>query len=320
MRVAIIGAGSIGCLFAGYIARAGLHVTIVTKGQRQHGTWREGLIVERVFDGSSFIQDEIVVSSTLDVVAGSDCIFVAVKAFDLEPVMRSLEESGLVVPERHVFCLVQNGLGVERVCRDHFPAVPLLRITTTHGAALAGAGRVQHTGSGTITYGFWDSVNTPAAARVVDALRAAFVLMGMRDSIHPVDDIAEAVWEKFIVNAGINAVGTIFNVTNGSILSMAKIHQISMHLVDEAIRVARHEGRLMSFDGHGAVRSVATATSMNKNSMLQDMARGRRTEIDFINGMACKIGRAGGIPTPWNDVIVAIIHGMEEMRDGRVNA
>jgi len=86
---------------------------------------------------------------------------------------------------------------------------------------------------------------------------------------------------------------------------------ISEHLTDEAVSVASEGKFIADFDGRAAVKRVIEQTKLNRNSMLQDIEKGRKTEIDFINGAIARHGRELGIVTPWNDAIVDILHGFE---------
>jgi 2-dehydropantoate 2-reductase len=312
MKAFIIGSGSIGCLFAAYLARGGMHTTIFQRPNSVPAIEAGGLDVHVLPTGEQFSVHGIQLADDLAGVGECDAIIVASKAFDVSTVMDGLEATGLVDPGRHAIVLVQNGLGVESIVRDRFPEIPLVRLTTTNGAILRANGHLDHTGVGLTFAGLWPGPWTDQAAGILDALIEALHAGGLPADAWP--DMREKVWEKLVINVGINAIGALFRVENGRLLAIPELLDISHRLVDEAMAVAAAEGRLDGTDGQALVLQVLLQTSQNRNSMLQDIEKDRKTEIDFINGAVADRGKSASIPTPWNDAIVAMIHALEVLR------
>ncbi|MEX2754411.1 MAG: ketopantoate reductase family protein, partial [Candidatus Sigynarchaeota archaeon] len=238
-----------------------------------------------------------------------DAIIIAVKAYDVHDVLESIRAAPGIDLSRITIVLLQNGIGIEESARLIFPSIPIVRITTDNGAYSGQGGWVMHAGKGEIHLGYWDEVRRPGSAATDYRLQDMFTKAGLPATC--TTNIREKVWQKLIVNAGINPVGALFQVRNGLILEIPALRRISEHLTSEALTVARAGNFITDFDGQAAVRSVLEKTANNKNSMLQDRERGRRTEIDFINGAIVRHGRELGVATPWNEMIMEIMRGFE---------
>jgi len=314
LRTCIIGAGSIGKLFFGYLAAAGNDVHLVARGEKRHDIASRGIEIHlsssieiiKVHDVSVIdVVDKIVTLGALD------AIIIAVKAPDVREVLEALRAAPGIDLSRATIVLLQNGIGVEESARALFPTIPIVRITTDNGAYSGTGGLVFHTGKGEIHLGFWDGVRRAGSEAIDVRLRDMFTSSGLPATCSK--NIREKVWQKVIVNAGINPVGALFQVRNGAILETPELRKISERLTSEALAVARAGKFVTDFDGQAAVRSVLERTAGNRNSMLQDRERGRRTEIEFINGAIVRHGRELGIETPWNEMIVEIMRGFESL-------
>ena len=307
----VIGAGSLGTLFAAYLAKGGIEVSVVVKPGQVTSMGSRGLAVQRTSAEKSFQVANVGFHDDLAACKDGDVIVVAVKAFDVEHVLDELRCKVKLEPSRQALCLVQNGIGIEHIARSAFPSMPLLRVSTTNGALLVRPAVVSHTGVGETFVGFWDEQRPSTGEAILDNMVAAFKASGLPVEKH--GHMHQKVFEKCIVNAGINAVGAMFRVPNGKILEVPQLREISRHLTTEAVAVAKATGSIKTFDGHAAVQAVLEKTAAKRNSMLQDIEKGRKTEIDFINGAFASRGKALGIDVPWNEVFVDAIHGFEAL-------
>jgi 2-dehydropantoate 2-reductase len=152
------------------------------------------------------------------------------------------------------------------------------------------------------------------------------------------NDIAERAWMKLVCNAAINPLTALFRVPNGHLMSNPHLLGLASEVVDEGVAVAKaRHVRLPSLfaemaqsgedDQHAwdevrqrvfaYVQQVATATAQNRSSMLRDVERGRRTEIDFINGHIVREGNKVGIDTKLNAHLCAMIKALDEAPPGR---
>jgi 2-dehydropantoate 2-reductase len=320
LKTCIIGAGSIGKLFFAYLSAVCQDVHLVARGARYAQISTRGVDLRLPMTNEVFQEREVSVVDRVDRIATLgvfDAIIVAVKAPDVREVLESIRVASNVDLSRAVLVLVQNGIGVEELARATFPTIPIVRLTTTNGAYSGDHCTVTHTGKGEIHLGFWDDVRRSGSEDIDVRLRDMFTNAGLPATCSK--DIREKVWEKVIVNAGINPVGALFHVENGRILELPELLRISEYLTNEAVAVARAGNFITSFDGIAAVRIVLENTESNRNSMLQDFERGRPTEIEFINGAIARHGRELGIATPWNDMMVEIIRGFEKIGRDKEN-
>ncbi len=311
LRICIVGTGSLGSLIAGYLAIGGVACSIVAREPQASAIAARGIEIKQVFSGKTINVRNVRVLGSIGEIDACDVIILGMKAFDVQTALGSLRDARVVDPSRSTLLLMQNGIGIEDIARAAFPDVPLIRMTTTNGALLVQPGVVHHTGAGDIHLGFWDGVRHAGDELVITRINQAFKRAGLMINISPV--MHQKVWEKVIVNAGINPVGAMFKVPNGRIKAIPELRNISKHLTSEAIAVARAGNFIENFDGFATVRSVMENTASNRNSMLQDIERGRRTEIEFINGAVARHGKQLSIETPWNDAVVEIIHGFEAL-------
>lgn len=318
LQACVVGAGSLGTLVAGYLAAGGVTCSIVAREPKAAMISTRGIEIKQLFSGKTISTRNVRVISLVRDIPACDVIILCVKAFDVEAIVASLRDAEIVDPHRTALVLIQNGIGVEDITRKAFPAIPIIRMTTTNGAMLVQPGFVHHTGEGDIHIGFWDAIRRARDEEVLRAIDHAFKQAGIVSSIST--SMRRKVWEKAIVNAGINAVGALFHVANGTILEVPQLLDISRRLTSEAIAVASAMGNIISFDGHAAVQVVLEKTAANRNSMLQDIEKGRKTEIDHINGAFVAHGKQLGIDVSWNEFIIAAIHGIEALGRGRALA
>lgn len=293
-EVLVFGAGSLGSLVGALLAR--VHdVTLVGRAPHVEAIRERGL---RVTGAETF---ETRPSATTDGTGiTADLAIVAVKAYDTPAVARDLAtgEPGAVVS-------LQNGMGNEDELAAHVDA-PVLAGTATCGARLAAPGHVEWLGRGTFAVGAWrpdDDATT--AERVVDAFRAADL------DAEAVTDVRRLLWEKLAVNAAINPTTALARVENGALTS-PPLSDLARTAAVETARVARADGAALSdADAADAVERVAHETADNRSSMHRDVARGRRTEVDAINGYVVDRAAAADLAVPVNRTLAALVRGWE---------
>ncbi|MFB6255149.1 MAG: ketopantoate reductase family protein [Haloplanus sp.] len=294
MEILVFGAGSLGSLVGGLLAR--VHdVTLVGRDPHVAAVNGDGLRITGV--------ESVVVrpSATTDATgASADLALVTVKAHDTEVAARTLATG-----DYDAVCSLQNGMGNEDALAGAVDA-PVFGGTTTYGARLADPGHVEWTGRGTITVGAWRSVDNAATAeRVATAFRAADL------DAATTADIRTRLWEKLAINAAINPVTALARVENGA-LTEGPLAGLARRAAVEAAGVARAGGADLD-DGtaRGAVETVARETARNRSSMLQDVTRGRRTEIDAINGYVVDRAATTGASAPINRTLASLVRGWE---------
>jgi 2-dehydropantoate 2-reductase len=302
MRIAIVGPGAIGCLFAAMLSRAGSEVWLVDRNpERARLLTRRGLFVSGVTEE---FHAAVRATTVPEEVGGADLAIIAVKTYDTGTAARAaqaaLREEGLALT-------LQNGVGNVEVLQATLGEGRVLGAATSQGATLIAPGQVHHAGRGTTVVG------EPSGELTERVIAIRGILTNADLSAEVTTDLAGALWGKLIVNAGINAVAAIAQVRNGGIMESGHLRQVMRSAVLEACEVAQKKQiRLPFADMVGHTEEVCQRTANNLNSMLQDVHRQRRTEIDAINGEVVRQGEALGVPVPVNSLLVSLVHGLEE--------
>ncbi len=307
MKIAVVGAGAMGSLFGGLLAASGEDVTLVD-------VWREhveAINAEGLRIGSHEGNRTIIVKATTDPssVGPVDLIILFVKSYDtLEATWDALP----MVSEDTVFLSLQNGLGNIEKISEAAGSDKVIPGTTAHGCTLIGPGEIFHAGRGPTIIGEPDGRVTERVRGIRDAL----VRAGIETEISR--NIRGALWSKVLVNVGINPLTAIKGLRNGELLDDPEIMDVMRRAVEEAMNVAEALGIDLGPGDHVAqVYDVARATALNRSSMLQDVERGRRTEIDALNGAIVDSARRLGLKVPVNETLTAAVKGLEDARSRR---
>ena len=299
MDVVVFGAGSLGSLVGGFLAREH-EVTLVGHDPHVAAVADDGLTVEGEF-GFSVSPDATTDGSGLR----ADLAVVTVKAYDTAEAARTLAAG-----EYGAALSLQNGMGNESTLDERLDC-PVLAGTATYGAVLRDPACVQCTGVGEIALGPYEGGDSAAAARAARAFRRADL------NVAVADDMPRRLWEKLAVNAGINAVTALSRVENGALFD-GPANDLARSAARETARVARAaDVSLPNPVAVAAVEEVATATADNGSSMLQDVREDRRTEVDAINGYVVDRAAEFDLDTPVNRTLAALLRAWERERDLR---
>jgi len=326
VKIGFIGAGSIGSLFGGYIASVHSNkspLEVIFFGRRDHALAinRDGL---RLSAGDKDIYlKNIRVFESVDAFTGSsdiggsykfDYLFLTTKAYDTE---RAMVQFKSVIDSAGWLIILQNGVGNEALVKNYCDEDKILRVVTSHGALLEDPGHVCHTGIGFTKIGFAylkrNDKNVEAYGRAEETLLYLKNLLSAGGLVTDiVADIIKCSWEKVFVNIGINAIGALTGLENGQLLENNSLRKLMEKAVIEALVVSKAlKINLSGVDYVDLMYSVAKKTSNNKNSMLQDILKGRPTEIDFINGRIVEFGKKLGIEVVLNELLTVLIKGLE---------
>jgi 2-dehydropantoate 2-reductase len=294
MDILVFGAGSLGSLVGGLLARTH-EVTLVGRDPHVATVRTDGLRITGVETLA------VAPSATTDATgASADLAVVTVKAYDTANAARTLATG-----DYDAVCSLQNGMGNEAVLAEDVDA-PVVAGTATCGAELVGPGHVEWTGRGTITLGAW---RPPDDAALAERIAAAFRDAGLDAAATA--DVRRRLWEKLAVNAAINPVTALARVENGALRSGA-LADLARTAAVETAAVARAEGvDLPDRAVREAVETVTRETARNRSSMHRDVSRGRRTEIDAINGYVVDRADATDTPVPVNRTLATLIRGRE---------
>lgn len=297
MRVAVMGAGAVGCYFGGMLARAGHNVVLIARPQHVQAIERDGLRMEtRSFDEPV----RLAASSEASAAAGADLVLFCVKSMDTESAGAQL--APYLQPNALVMCL-QNGVDNADRLRTVLPGHAIAAAVVYVATEMAGPGHLKHHGRGEL-------VVEPSArsGEVAQELVAAGVPTEISDNVRG------ALWAKLILNCAYNAVSAIAQRPYGENVRSEGIPEVMRDVVAECLAVARAESVQVAGDIDTAVRRIVETMPTQMSSTAQDIARGKPSEIDYLNGLIVRRGRALGIATPANQVLWALVKLIEGKR------
>jgi 2-dehydropantoate 2-reductase len=310
LKIAILGAGALGCAIGAALSEAGHETWLINRSAAHVDAMRrDGLKV----DDTRGTRHVMVRATTRPAEAGVvDLVVVLVKSFHTDAAMRGA--LALIGPDTCVLSL-QNGLGHEDVLAEIVGRERVLAGKTYVGGLMLGPGHIQSGVNGKAT--FIGELDGRITARV-QALAHCFDAAGLATTVS--ENILGTMWDKLLVNIATGAVTGITGLTYGQLYEEPLLEAVALEAVREAMSVAAAAGvRLSIADPRDAWKLASEGLSPEfKTSMLQSLEKGSVTEIDFINGLVVRAGQRHGVPTPVNATLVACIKGIERrMRDRR---
>jgi 2-dehydropantoate 2-reductase len=201
---------------------------------------------------------------------------------------------------------LHNGIGNLEIISELTGQERVIAGVTNEGATLISTGKIRHAGRGETIIGTIDG-KTPVQMR---AIREIFNKVGLECKMSR--DIKSLLWSKLIINVGINALSAITRLPNGKLIEYEGTRRILRDAVTEAARIAKRKRIKLIFDDPLAkVEAVCESTQSNLSSMLQDILRKKRTEVDFINGVIVRLGQELGISVPTNKFLLDLVKTIE---------
>lgn len=293
-KVAVMGAGAVGCYYGGMLARAGHDVVLIARPPHVEAIERDGLRMEtRTFDEHV----RLAASTEPGAVQGANLVLFCVKSTDTEAAGAQMRPH--LAPEALVLTL-QNGVDNADRLRTVLPPHQVSAAVVYVATEMAGPGHVRHHGRGEL-------VIEPSGAG--DAVARALIAAGVPTDIS--DNVRGALWTKLVINCAYNAVSAIAQRPYGEAVAGEGVKDVMREVVDECLAVARAEGVQLPGDVHAAVGQIVETMPGQYSSTAQDLARGKRSEIDYLNGLIVRRGQALGIATPANRVLWALVKLME---------
>ncbi|MBW1955986.1 MAG: 2-dehydropantoate 2-reductase [Deltaproteobacteria bacterium] len=302
MKIAVIGAGAMGSLFGALLAEAGSNVWLVDVWKEHVAAVNErGLIFE-----TKGKQRTVKIRATLDPaeVGSARLVIVFVKSTHTAAASRT---AALLAGTDGTVLTLQNGMGNAELLAAAAPAEQIVVGTTSHGATLLGPGHIRHAGKGPTVIGPWSKTG----GGMNRAKDAAAVFNEASITTEVVEEVLPVLWNKLIINVGINAITALTGIKNGQLLDLEATRHLSAAAVEEAMAVARAQGVSVREDAVDHVLAVAEATAANRSSMGQDVDQKRTTEIDAINGYVVRSAEALGLAVPVNRTLTALIQTLQ---------
>lgn len=297
-RTVVIGGGSVGLLYAARLVLSGQSVTVVTRSSLQAEQLAQQGITLQQLDGKKVL----IPVEAMPIEQGlpaADLYLVTVKQTDLPDLLPPLRKTSANAR----MLALQNGMGHQELLAEALPEERCFYGINSEGARRMTATEVAHTGSGSLRVGPWKKRggHDPVIAAFVDAANAAGMSVTYEEAIEPF------AWRKLLANSLINPLTAIFDIPNGALLENEHTVRLMRELFEEASVVAESCGQKMEESDWQEIGIICRNTSRNFSSMLQDMKRQRRTEVEAINGYIVKKGKAAGIPTPLHESLLRVI-------------
>jgi len=301
MKIVVVGSGAIGCLFAAFLAKSKEEIWLLDKTPEGSAQINEKGISLEGENGSW--QIKVRSTSNPEEIGKADLILICVKSFHTKSTIEKIKP--LLGQDTKILTL-QNGIGNVEIIAELTGEDRVIAGVTNEGSTLIDVGKVRHAGGGETIIGTIDG-KTPVQMR---AIREIFNKVGLECKMSR--DIKSLLWSKLIINVGINALSAITRLPNGKLIEYEGTKRILRDAVTEAVRIAKRKRIKLIFDDPLAkVEAVCEGTQSNLSSMLQDVLRKRRTEVDFINGVIVRLGQELGIDVPTNRFLLDLVKTIE---------
>lgn len=309
-RVVVVGPGAIGTLFAFRLQSSGIPVALATRDPRLARRLSSKPI--RIYTKGNKFDEAFInyIGSGFEINGTSpEFLIFTVKAYDTENAAKQWES--VVGPETHVVSL-QNGLGnLEILKRCYGPATKIICAVTSEASLALAPGKVRHTARGITKIAPLTRSSIHVAKRLAEILQEAGLSSVTKSNAYDV------LWGKLVVNSAINPLSAITDLRNGRLLSNKMTRKLLSDIANETYAVGRRAAHANpdiedAEDPGTYALNAAGATATNKSSMLQDILKGKRTEVDFINGAISRLARKkGGFRAPLNEAMFSLVRALE---------
>jgi 2-dehydropantoate 2-reductase len=299
VRVAVLGAGAVGCYYGGMLARAGNTVTLIGRAAHVEAMRRDGLRFEALkFDERVPVQ----ASTEAAAVRGAELVLFCVKSTDTERAAAQIAphlEAGSIVVN------LQNGVdNTERIRAAVSQAVvPAVVYVATEMVA---PGHLKHHGRGDLVIG---ALDRSVPENILQQIKQWFERADVPVAIS--DNVAGELWAKLVVNCAYNAISAISQLPYGEMIKGPGVRETMRAVVEETLALAAASGVTMPAGMLERTWKIAEAMPSQYSSTAQDLARGKPTEIDHLNGYVVRRGEALGIATPANRALHAMVKLLE---------
>lgn len=294
MKIAIFGAGAVGCYYGGLLALAGHEVVLIGRAAHVEAMRRQGLCLER----KGLTENIPVAASEAPAsVAGAELVLCCVKSTD------SLEAARAMAPHLATGARIlslQNGIDNAGILQSLLPQ----RVTAAvvyAAVGMAGPGHVVHRGGGELEL---------AADALDEAGFSAFHKAGI--PLRLSTDVAAALWTKLILNCAWNALSAINQMPYGKLWPVEGVQATMRSVVDECLAVAAAEGIQLADEIWPAIERIAHVMPDQTSSTAQDLARQRPTEIDHLNGAILRCAARHAIKVPANQALHTLVKLLEK--------
>ncbi len=293
MKIAVMGAGAVGCYYGAKLAQAGHDVVLIARAEHVEAINARGLLLE-----TRGVQQVVKLRASVDVsaVQGASLVLFCVKSMATETAGQAMAEH--LATDATVLSLQNSVDNAERL--QTLLSQPVIPVAVYVATDMAGHGHVRHHGGGGLVLG-----SAPASVGLAAMLTAA----GIPSTVS--DNAIGALWAKIILNCAYNAISAISQDDYGTVVKAPGINAVIRDVVEECMAVADKLGVVIPGNIWSAVEGIPLTMPTQLSSTAQDLARGKPTEIDHLNGYIVRKGREVGVPTPANQVLWALVKLLE---------
>lgn len=312
LRILIFGSGAVGALIGGLLANTGHLVYFVGRKQNIEAINRAGLRISGKW-GNFTIKPQPHVFETVDDIPQNerdfDFILITTKAFATADAVNAIKP---FVSEATYVISAQNGYGNSQLVADAFGWHRTLTARVHTGVELREPGVIEVTVHG-------DDIRLGHYHNELPMHLLESIALTMRESDVPIqatNEIEQILWAKILYNASLNPLGAMLGITYGELAENSETRAIMHNIIEEAFAVTQAHNIRQYWDNaddyrHFFYEKMITPTAAHFPSMLRDIERKRRTEVDVLNGAIVKLGKEKGIETPVNQTIMSLIHYRE---------
>jgi 2-dehydropantoate 2-reductase len=301
-KIYVLGAGAVGCYFGGMLARGHHDVTFIARPERTAALNESGLEMDcKVFHETV----QVKASADPSILSDADLVLLSVKSLDTE---RMLAEVKSILPSKAVILSLQNGVANIGLA-SKIIANPIYAAVVYVAAEMIGPRTMKHHGRGELLIGNLGQ-DTSVGDQNLKQIARLFEEAGVPCSLAP--QIKRDMWLKFMVNCSFNAISGIGQIPYGEMMKSPGIVKLIEEITKEFLVIAAHEKVDISMSEALAVnKSIATTMLTQVSSTAQDLARGKMTEIDFLNGYIVELGKRYKVATPYNESVYALVKMLE---------
>jgi 2-dehydropantoate 2-reductase len=293
-RILILGAGAIGSVYGAFLSR-NYGVTLIGNKAHVEAVNSRGLSISGDIHGTFHLKADTEIRE----IPEKTLIILTTKAYDSAI---ALERINRLLKKDTVILILQNGLGNEEIVRHVVGSkARVLRGITTMAAEFFEPGEVR----------FWNGETIIGRDAVAEEIARIFKASMLKTRLS--NDIDSEIWSKVVVNCVVNPLTAVFRVRNREIVADS-LATVRHQLVRECVAVGKVEGLTFPKDLEKEI-DMEISNYTNFSSMCQDIMKGKRTEIDFLNGKIVELGRKNNVPTPVNETLVCFIKFLEEKNE-----
>jgi 2-dehydropantoate 2-reductase len=323
LKFEVIGAGALGMLVTASLAEAGAQVELVTRTRKQAEAVKgAGILLTKKDDGRRNDLDGVTMFPTAvhtyenaQQESGqgteADYILLMVKQTAIDDSFARFVASRLLPNTKARLVCFQNGIGHVDILARHIPEYRLLLAVTTEGALRHSETHVEHTGSGMTWIGAIDSVKLSEPEADIQK-KLVILLNNAGFNVSLSNQITSKVWNKLLINAIINPLTAILQVTNGTLPELPAAAVLMRSLYTEAGLLVDKLGIELAPDLWEQVQEVCRRTAQNRSSMLQDVQSRRRTELESITGGLLAKAKEVGLLLPTHEAVYGLVRSMEQ--------